>query len=162
MDWIAGKSYVLEYIKKYRFALLLLLVGIFFMAMPEPKEKEIQTASESEETQHDLQEALEEILCKISGAGEVDVLLTQAEGEKILYQTDEDVSLDESKRQVVLVTNSERNETGLICQINPPKYLGAVILCQGADDARIRLSVVEAVMSVTGLTSDCITVLKMK
>ena len=39
---------------------------------------------------------------------------------------------------------------------------GAVIVCSGADDARVRLDVTNAVAAYTGLGSDKITVMKMK
>ena len=94
------------------------------------------------------------------------VLLTEAEGEQTLYQMDEDLQTNggsESIRQdTVLLTNSEREEVGLVRQIIPPVYQGAVILCQGADSASVRLAIIQAVASATGLTSDKITVLKMK
>lgn len=38
---------------------------------------------------------------------------------------------------------------------------GVVIVCQGADDAQVRLEIVRAVGSYTGFSSDRITVLKM-
>jgi hypothetical protein len=41
-------------------------------------------------------------------------------------------------------------------------YQGAVVLCQGAADAAVRLAVVEAVSKATGLGADKICVLKMK
>ena len=41
-------------------------------------------------------------------------------------------------------------------------YTGAVIFCQGADSAAVRLQVVEAVAVYTGLSSNKIMVLKMK
>ena len=47
-------------------------------------------------------------------------------------------------------------------QVNPPTYLGAIIICEGADDANIRLAVVDAVSKVTGLGANRISVLKMK
>ena len=109
-----------------------------------------------------LEEALADILSQISGAGNCDVLLTQLEGEQIIYQTDDSASSSDQRRDTVTVSNSSREETGLIKQVNPPVYRGAVVLCQGADNASVKLSIVEAVMSVTGLTSDRITVLKMK
>ena len=114
------------------------------------------------DTASDLQTELEDILSHISGAGSVKVLLTQASGEEIIYQTDEDISSDDIQRDTVLITNSNREDLGLIKQTNPPRYQGAVILCQGADRPEVRLRIVEAVMSATGLTSDKITVLKMK
>ncbi|MBR1457174.1 MAG: hypothetical protein IJ594_08480 [Oscillospiraceae bacterium] len=38
---------------------------------------------------------------------------------------------------------------------------GAVVVCQGAENAKARLDVIRAVYAYTGLTSDKITVLKM-
>jgi hypothetical protein len=40
--------------------------------------------------------------------------------------------------------------------------MGAVIVCQGADKPVVRLAIVEAVADATGLSTDTITVLKMK
>ena len=162
MEWIAGKERVLEYIKNYRHVLLILLIGVLFMIFPSAEEPEAQPQPSASEAAPSLQDSLAEILSKVSGAGKVEVLLTQAAGEQTLYQTDEDLSSDDVRRDTVLITNSDREEVGLIKQVNPPVYRGAVVLCQGADSAAVRLSIVEAVMSVTGLTSDCITVLKMK
>lgn len=164
MDWITLKSSSMEYIKKYRYVLLVLLAGIFLMALPEGEEPQSQPQIQEAEQEHqpELQDSLADILSLIQGAGKVKVLLTQAAGEQTLYQMDEDVSSGDLRQETVLVTNSAREETGLIKQVNPPIYQGAIVLCQGADSANVRLSIVEAVMSVTGLTSDHITVLKMK
>ena len=79
-----------------------------------------------------------------------------------MYQTDIDITADKKRQDTVLITESDRTESGLIQQINPPVYMGAIILCQGAENAEVKLNIVQAVMSVTGLTSDHITVLKMK
>lgn len=162
MDWASVKTTPQEWMKKYRFLLLILLLGILFMTVPDQKQIPIQKNTTPKDTVSDLQTELEDILSHISGAGSVKVLLTQASGEEIIYQTDEDISSDDIQRDTVLITNSNREDLGLIKQTNPPRYRGAVILCQGAERADIRLQIVKAVMSVTGLTSDHITVLKMK
>ena len=162
MDWTAGRGYGLELIKKYKFVLLVLLAGIFLMFLPDAEETSPQPEPAAENVSPGLQESLSVLLSKVSGAGKVEVLLTQAAGEETIYQTDEDISVDDVRREAVIITNSGKEETGLIRQINPPAYLGAIVLCQGADDANVRLAIVNAVMSVTGLTSDQITVLKMK
>lgn len=167
MDWVSCKSTVMESIKKYRYVVLVLLAGIVLMALPEKEETPAaQPQTVIAQDQPELQEALANILSQIAGAGRVEVLLTQAAGEQIIYQTDEDRSTGDGtsdiRRETVLITGANREETGLIKQVNPPAYQGAIVLCQGADSANIRLSIVEAVMSVTGLSSDRITVLKMK
>lgn len=162
MEWLTSKKQLVGYIKKYRYVALILLLGIFLMSFPdeEPLVEPVEVPESVEES--DLECALSAILSKVSGAGKVEVLLTQAEGAYTVYQTNQDVSSEDTRQDTVVITNADREECGLIAQINPPVYLGAVILCQGADNANVRLSIMEAVKSVTGLTFDCITVLKMK
>ena len=108
----------------------------------------------------DLQKKLSTILSQISGVGKVEILLTEAIGSDTIYQMDTRQNLGDA--DTVIVMDRNREETGLVKQILPPVYRGAVVVCQGADSASVRLSVVDAVKSVTGLSSDCITVLKMK
>ena len=87
-------------------------------------------------------------------------------GPETIYQTNEETPLQggtgTQRRETVLVTDSQRNQSGLILRQTEPKYRGAIILCQGADSATVRLSIVDAVSKVTGLPSHCISVLKMK
>lgn len=164
MDWIEVKSIAVGYVKKYRYIVLVLLAGIALMLLPceETPEPEINVESVTDDENISLQDSLSCILSKISGAGECQVLLTQAKGEEILYQTDDDTSAENLRRDTVLITNENRTENGLIRQVISPTYRGAVVLCRGADNASVRLSIVEAVKSATGLTADHITVLKMK
>ena len=113
-----------------------------------------------------VQEELEEVLSYIQGAGAVKVMLTVASGEQTVYQKNEDSTISDTstsiQTEVVTVTDAERNEVGLIQQINPPRYLGAIILCQGADDPAVKLAISNAVSKITGLGTDRIAVLKMK
>lgn len=166
MDWVSIKSRGIESFKKYKYILVVILAWIFLMALPEKKEEQPKASEPAAVSEPSLQESLSKILSKIEGAGKVEVLLTQAEGTETLYQTDEERSAGETttdrKQKTVLVTNSAREETGLVRQVNPPTYQGAVILCQGGDNARIKLAIVEAVANATGLSTDKITVLKMK
>lgn len=166
MDWVRGKETAAAFVKKYRYVLIVLAAGLFLMALPTQESPQPQTQPVAEQTEPQLQETLAQLLSHLEGAGKVEVLLTQSKGPQTLYQTDEDSTVSEgttdTHRETVLVTGTDRGEAGLIRQVNPPTYQGAIVLCQGADKANIRLSIVEAVMSATGLRSDCITVLKMK
>lgn len=168
MDWVANKRTVLDFLKKYRLVIIVLLAGILLLVFPdgEKKKEESMPVSTEESLQESLQDSLEEILSQISGAGKVSVLLTQAAGKETIYQIDENTSAENggssSHRQTVLISGTGREETGLVRQVKEPTYLGAIIVCQGADNAAVRLAVVEAVRSATGLTTDRISVLKMK
>ena len=120
---------------------------------------------QSEETE-DLQQRLSNLLSQMAGAGRVKVLLTEATGEQIFYQEDRDTSdSDQSqttRTDTVIVTDGTHSQEGLIRQVNPPTYLGAVVLCQGADQPSVRLAITEAVANATGLGYHKITVLKLK
>lgn len=167
MDWMNWKTSAADFLKKYRYVLILVLCGMFFLLLPDSEtEKTPEQSNPVQAAQEDLQESLETILAQISGAGKVKVLLTLEKGEQTIYQTDEDLSSgtdsENTRRDTVLISDGNREENGLVRQTIPPVYRGAIIVCQGGNNATVRLSIVEAVMSVTGLRSDCITVLKMK
>lgn len=162
MDTIAISERTMEWIKKYRYVALVLLAGLILMALPEKKTAAAPAAEPQVTKESDLEESLEEILCQLQGAGKIRVLLTSASGEETVYQTDTDRGSDDLRTETVIITGSDREETGLIRQVNPPEYLGAIVLCQGADNAAVKLAIVEAVANATGLTTDKISVLKMK
>jgi len=151
-------------LKKYGIAAAVLLAGLLLMVFPVGEETSVPAVPASSEKT--LEEALSDILSNMEGAGKVKVLLTESHGAQTLYQTEEDISEGEtgmqSRRETVIITGSDRAQSGLVRQILPPKYQGAVVLCQGGADDRVRLQIVNAVMSATGLRSDKITVLKMK
>lgn len=151
-----------ELLKQYRYGILILLLGIGLMLLPTAEDPAAPTAEAPSVSSPDMNVALEEILGKIDGVGKVSVYLTEAAGEITLYQTDTDLAGDRHQEDTVLITDENRCENGLVKQILPPTYQGAIIVCQGGDRPSVKLAVVEAVAAVTGLTSDRITVLKMK
>lgn len=162
MDVARWRGNLQDYIKKYRYFLLILLLGLILMTLPQPHSEETMPSETTVYENTDLQKSLCEILSMIHGAGKVSVLLTQEIGEQTIYQENENSSDNTTRKDTVLISNASREETGLVQQIYSPVYRGAVVVCQGAENASVRLSIVEAVKSATGLTADHITVLKMK
>lgn len=160
MDAVALKKKATQWVAKYKYLLLVLLVGIALMLIPEQSEKKVESsAPESHTVQMSLSKELEDILSKIDGAGQVKVLLTMSAGEQTIYQSDGNQA---DKKDTVIITDGNRAQSGLVQQVIPPLYRGAIILCQGADHAAIRLAITEAVSKVTGLDSSQISVLKLK
>lgn len=160
---------IMTWITKYKYVLVVLLVGILLMMIPSKESElnpDIEPAPVNELQSADLATELSEMLSSIQGAGCVKVMLTVSEGERTLYQTDTTDSHSDSntntKTQTVLITDSERNQSGLIQQKNPPVYRGAVVLAQGANEPTVRLAIVDAVCKATGLGADKIAILKMK
>ncbi len=164
MDRCERKEKALTILRKYRYALLVLLLGIVLMLIPEKQEVPLSEPAVKEETQADnMEQRLTAILSQIKGAGKVSVMISQLEGESVVYQQDEDVNSDGSgKWDTVIVTDENRAQQGLVQQILPPKYQGVIVVCQGADRASVRLNIIEAVSKVTGLGTDRISVLLMK
>lgn len=167
MDISKLQSKLRNIIKKYKYAILVFMIGIVLMLLPSHGSGETVAEQETVPLQErSIHQELEEILSCIQGAGEVKVLLTELSGEETVFQENNDTSASDTsssqKTEVVTVTDSDRNETGLVRQINPPKYLGAIILCQGADDPVLKLEISQAVSKITGLGTDKIAVLKMK
>ena len=153
---------MIDLLKRYRYGLLILLIGLGLMLLPTSSKETVPVAVENETDSTSVSKELEQILAQIHGVGKVRVLLTHEAGEITVYQKNTDQTSDTLREDTVLVTDESRTEQGLIRQVLPPQYRGAVIVCQGGDRASVRLNIVEAVSAVTGLTSDKITVLKMK
>lgn len=152
---------------KYKYVLIILLLGVIFMLQPQDEPVEyVESQMEATDGEKELEKQLEDILMNIYGAGEVKVLLTVEKGECVTYQTDITDSQSEEdtnhRSQTVLIRDDTHKETGLIHQKISPIYRGAIVLAQGANDPKIKLSIVEAVSKVTGLGASNISVLTMK
>ena len=168
MDFVKMKTRMIEIFEKYKYVWIVLLIGMILMMLPVEKDTKDQSTFKQPVTvqEESTQKQMESILCQIAGAGDVNLMLTIAQGVRILYQTDSTYTQGENstdtRTQTILVTDSQRNETGLIHQKNPPVYQGAIVLAEGADHPSVKLAIVEAVMDVTGLGADKISELKMK
>lgn len=169
MDIKVTSEKIFSFFKKYRYAILVLVIGLVLTTIPttSSSDNSDKVVEEAESvTQRTIDEQLSDLLSKIEGAGEVKVMLTVSEGEEIVYQENSDISSSDntysSKTDTVTITDSQKNQTGLVRQVIPPRFLGAIVLCQGADDPTVKLAIVDAVSKITGLGANCISVLKMK
>ena len=100
----------------------------------------------------------------------MEVILRYSAGPRTVYQTDstQEVSNDaESKTSTVtvdtvLAASGGSSETPLTVQTMSPSFEGAVVAAEGADSAAVKLNLVNAVSSLTGLGAGDITVIKLK
>ena len=102
-------------------------------------------------------------LSEIEGAGRVELMLSLEQTGEAVYavNTRESSGASESReRDVAVVSSSGYGETPVTVKNVLPTFRGAVVLCDGAENAAVRLAVTQAVETVCGLTSDRITVLK--
>ena len=162
MDFLAFREKAGPFLKQYRYVVLLLMLGVLLMLLPKKQETEPEAPVNVPESVDSLEEELARILTRIRGAGRVEVLLTEYAGSETLYQTDADRTADSLREDTVVVSDRERGESGLVRQVIPPRYMGAVVVCQGGDNPAVKLAILEAVSRATGLKSNQISVLKMK
>ena len=98
---------------------------------------------------NDFQQELQARLAAISGAGRVELMLSLDETEESVYavNTRQTSGSDSRSREsdVSVVSNGSCGETPVTVKRVLPVFRGAVVLCDGADDASVRLSVTQAV-----------------
>lgn len=160
-----------EKLRKYKYPVLVLLLGVALMLLPRSgKASEPEIKTQPEVPSESMEQRLEGILSQISGAGSVRVMLTTKEGQRTVYQENVDADSDaaeqsqssRTKTSAVVVSKGSSNQEPVVQQVLPPVYQGAVVVSQGADDPNVRLAIVQAVSNLTGLGADKITVVKMK
>ena len=170
---------VFNFLKKNKYVLPVVLVGLVLILIPttgKSAAKE-QPASGGQTEAFSLAEQekrIAEALSKIDGAGKVTVVLTLQTGIEQVYARDETYSKDASRRgdeeetsldrtsKVVLASSGSAAEKPLTVKTVYPVYQGALVVCEGADSAAVRLDIIRAVAGLTGLSTDKIVVAKMK
>lgn len=161
---------ILSKIGKYKYTALILLLGIVLMLIPQREkvqdERPVEQSSERETEEIALEDRLEQILSHMDGVGKVEVLLTLETGTAYQYQTDIQTHTKETdsevQKETVLASDGSGRQVPITVRTTYPTYQGALVLCQGADSAAVRLDVINAVSDLTGLGSDKISVIKMK
>lgn len=157
---------------RFKIPMLFLALGLLLLSFSANGKKTQSAAQEpvpTKETavpQDETQERLENLLSHIEGVGRVKLLLSQARSAESVYQTDTrrtggDSGYTEELTTVFFQSSGAQKEP-VVTMTRDPVYRGAVVVCDGADSASVRLSVINAVSSLTGLGSDKITVVKMK
>ena len=137
-----------------------------------PEDKKVLKNKESLENSYsveDVENMLEGIFKKVKGVGKVEVKITVKSGYENVYAYNVDESRIASSygvnittdKQIILI-KKDGEETPIITKINCPEFIGAVIVCDGGDDPRIKYELTQATKSLTGISTDYILVTKMK
>ena len=124
----------------------------------------------------DLEKRLENILSKISGVGNVSVLLTYKESQSLvpIYNINSSTSTVEEKdtsggSRITETENMQKDVVTVTGDSNiitekciTPIIEGAIITASGADDINIKCNIISAVEAVTGIAVHKIQVFKME
>lgn len=154
--------------KKYKFVILIILVGIVLMMLPTGKKTQATDSAASSTGEvfllEDMEEKMTDVLSHIQGVGKVRVMLTLKSGSQLHLA--EDISRSDRENdtkydsETVTVNRGSGNQEVVVTNTIYPTYQGAVIVCQGADLPAVRLAVAEAVAALTGLSTDKISIVK--
>ncbi|MGI5986192.1 MAG: hypothetical protein GXY01_01150 [Clostridiales bacterium] len=150
------KQFKLLDILKNKYALIVLAAGLLLILLPtgnKPEDKAERNEIKAPEFSiTDEESRLEKQLCKIRGAGRVSVLLS-VEGSPSR-------ELANSGDETLVVSENGKERVVELYYVNP-EYMGAIIVCDGADSAEVRLAITKAVSAYTGLSTNKITVMSM-
>ena len=128
-------------------------------------------------SEYNLEENLENILSKISGVGQVNVLLTYSETNQVVpiynessktsntKETDTNggvrtIEASDSNKEVVMIEQNGTNAP-ITSKTVMPKIEGAIVIAQGTKDINIKTNIINAVAAVTGLAEYKVQVFEM-
>ena len=164
--WPAENAGLKELLGRYKYILLIVLAGAVLLLIPGGQvDGEPGGTSYQKQEEFDLEAMetkLERALSQIQGAGEVTVVLTLKESaHQVLARDTQHSDREESSTTVILSRGSGVEEPVPLHRIYPT-YQGALVVCAGGADARVRLQIMEAVRALTGLSTEKISVCKGK
>jgi len=159
---------------KYKYVLLVVLAGVILLIWPSGSEKKSDTESGTQPTTADTatladtEAEMEQILSRIEGVGELKLMLTLensggqqlAQDTELSYSGETKAPDNYARKSETVVVSGDDGDAPVVTGITGPVYRGALVVCQGAEDAEVKLAVTNAVAALTGLSSDRITVVR--
>lgn len=140
-------------------------------------EADINSKTQSDTVGQELEQKLENILAKIDGVGKVSVLITYSQTSEVIAMYNENLkesSTEEADtgggtRKITEVDNSKeiiyKDENGekipVTQKVVLPKIEGAIVTAEGARNATVKSSIIQAVEAATGLATHKIQVFTM-
>ena len=154
---------------KYRYVLLVVLVGAVLLLLPtgggasaQPDGTAAGAALDYDPSK--LEARLEAVLSRVEGAGEVEVVLTVRSGPRQVLAEDRtqerEGDRESGESTTVLLSRGSAGEETVAVEQRSPQFRGALVVCSGGDDPAVRLTLTQAVSAVTGLGADRISICK--
>ena len=150
-----------EYIKafsyKYKYPLIVFVLGIIIVIFSGNDTENIEIISDADmDRVHVMEMQIKNALEKIEGVGKTEVILSLKSSEQNIYAKEGD-----EKAEIVIV-NENGTQKALVECTESPVFKGALIVCDGGDNSKVRLEITEAVKALTGISSQNIIITKMK
>lgn len=108
-----------------------------------------------------VEKQLEVVLSEVKGAGKIKAMVTVDGSEEQIYLKNIESTLENGiktvKESIVLIGGKP-----FLVKTNNPKIVGVVVVCEGADDVSVKLSVVEIITTTLSISADKVRIIKMK
>ena len=146
----------LQGIKKYKYVLLTALLGVLLLLLPQnEKAADSGSATPSAAENFDreaLQNEMEDILSSLDGVGKLSLMLTVEGGGAYELDQDETASLkargeevdEQTQKTETVVLGSGTSAEVVVTHSRYPRFVGALIVCEGGDRADVQLKVTQA------------------
>lgn len=149
-------------------AALICMIAIAFSETGSVKEETYTENSEIESSfsQQQLQKELTDFLENISGAGEVEVMITYESSTENVYACDTDENSDiatdskeerNSKSEHIIIKNGD-GESGLTVKEIYPKVRGVAVICDGGNDPVVKGQIISMISALFDINSTKISV----
>ncbi len=151
---------------RYKYVGLVTLIGAALLLWPSGSGSTASpsnsSSAESVVEAQELAQELEEILGRMEGVGQVQVLLTvQDDGQRQLaadgelsYSGSPQAPEDYRRTSETVLVDGAQGDEPVVTQRTSPTYRGALVVCQGGGQAAVRLAAKEAVTALTGHPAD--------
>ena len=174
---------MIKNIKKEQWLIgVLLVILLLVIIVPIPKEKEDTNVMEPQIYEDVLQgetiaieQQLKEILQKISGVGQVEVLITYEDNGRTIVEKDQSISEElvqeaDSSGGTRTTTTSrneketvyENNETPYVVQELSPQVKGILVVAEGGGNVSVKKQIQETIEALFGLDAHKISIMKME
>ena len=146
--------------------ILLLAVGRSFSDAEEDAAGQPQTITKTEADDRETEQRMAEILSKVEGAGEVDVMLTfrQTEEKTVAHNEtrEENGETLRTEQTAILLEDGDGATEPLVLTEMSPVVEGVVIAAQGADSPAVAAALTQAAQALLDVPAHKVAVLKMK
>lgn len=158
-----------EFVKRNKVVFVMIIAGIAILAIPTGRtsRNKMNTVGQAYTEEFSLEEFEEDvckILSQICGAGEVSVMLTVSGETERIFATNREQIIEGAEsselREEMVIISTGNGEEAVLIRRNYPTFRGALVVCPGGDDPDVVLLLTRALSSLTGLSSNRITVCK--
>ena len=149
------------------YIIIIILVGVLFMLLP-TGDKQKKDVNNSEQIQINYEEDLENILSKVSGVGNVDVMLTYSSSFEKRIAYEKNSTKNEKKDGDNTIINETDSQTNVVLSSGEPFVLkeiypeikGVIVVADGADSILVKQNIIDAVTTALNIAPHKVCVVK--